>query len=54
MDYSFYKEILGENKKEALQGDLVTILSETTKVPELDLNPHVFSRLKKAILTKFD
>lgn len=50
LNYSFYKKILRDNHKESLEIELEDLLSQTTSVPELGLNPHRFAKRKASIL----
>jgi len=51
-DFNFYLKILKMQKKQTLVNDLKKILKTTAEIPELNLNQHQFSKLKKSILAK--
>lgn len=51
-DFDFYLKFLKEQKKQNLIDDLKEILKTTIEIPEINLNQHQFSRVKKSILKK--
>lgn len=50
-DWSFYKEIITKQKCTFRAKELRALLESVTDVPELGLNQHGYSRLKKSILS---
>lgn len=51
-DWHFYKKIIAQHQCDMRRDELRTLLTGMTDVPELSLNQHAYSRLKKAILAQ--
>lgn len=51
-NFDFYLKILKKQNKQNFINDLRKIFEITTETPELNLNQHQFSKLKKSILEK--
>ena len=51
-NFDFYLKILKKQNKQNFINDLRKIFEITTEIPELNLNQHQFSKLKKSILKK--
>lgn len=49
-DWSFYKKMITEQRCPARADALRTLLAGVTDVPELNLNQHQYSRMKKSII----
>lgn len=54
MDWQFYRQVLREHQLDNLGQQLLDLLAATTAAPELGLNEHRFSRLKKILLSKIE
>ena len=50
-DIKKYRELLKQYQKETFDKEITELLKETREVPELKLNAHQFSRLKKKYFT---
>lgn len=53
MDLARYVALAKQYKLENLPSELRTILEETRDVPELNINEHAFSKVKRGLLDSF-
>lgn len=51
LDWALYRKVLQDQDKVNFTEELAKLIKETRQVPELDLNPHKFAKLKKSVLT---
>jgi hypothetical protein len=54
VDWDFYQELLSKYKLEGFKENLINLIKETKRVPELDLNEYKIAKLKEDLFNKLE